>query len=476
MVDAGRKPRMGLFLMASERYCALGEGTARGNYLQRKQAEAAWMQAEAAGIAEVVFPGLIMNDENTRRAIDMFWQAKVDYVLAFCLSWTEDFMWVRFLRDMPPVPILFAHRMRDSIHLSDTHDDDEFTEYICCGGLVGMLEASGNNAAYERPMLETALGTWQEVLARCETFGAAARARALLRESKVGLLASYNEAMWSTYVHPYEVFQKAGPALHFLSIAELADIIDAIPEAEAQRVTDEIAARYEVLPDVDADKFRASVRASMAMDQMARKYDLDLLVLNDIDTVLFEKVGLRPGFCPVPGAGPTVIVPEGDIGGGLATYALRLLTGDHVNFIEPFHIDLPEDNFAAGHAGPNDYADPRGHTKVARDVRFARTKWKYAGAPFAWYTFPEGRKTMLHCSQRNGSFRFAATLVDCLPTEHFLATYSHGLFRAADGSNRALFERLLRLGVTQHYAIVHGDRLAAVEDLAKLLAFEYHRV
>lgn len=476
MVDQTRKPRMGLLLLAPERFCPLGEGTKRGSFLERKTVEAAWMKSECEKISEVTFPGIVFNTKDIKGAIDTFVQAKVDYVMAIYLSWAEDFAWVRFLRDMPPVPVLFAHRMRDEIGLTDTHDDDEFTEYLCCGGLVGMQEASGNNANYDRPMLETTLGTWDEIVARAAIFGNAARARTLLKDSKIGLLASYNEAMWSTYVHPYDIFQKVGPELNFLSIAELSDTVDSISDEEAKAVTDEIASRYEVLPDVDRVKFEASVKGSMAMDLMARKYDLDLLVLNDIDTMLFEKIGLRPGFYPVPGHCGVVTVPEGDLGGGIATYVLKLLTGDHVNFIEPFHIDLPENNFAAGHAGPNDYTDPRGKTKVARDVRFAKSKWKHAGAPFAWYVFPEGEKTMLHCSQHQGKFMFAVTNLECLPTEHFLATYSHGLFRAVGQSNRDLFEKLLKIGVTQHYGIVHGDCIPAIQDLAKMLDITFHHV
>lgn len=476
MVDKSRKPRMGLLLLGSERFCALGKDTARGSYLERKQAEAAFMQKECGAIADVTFPGIVFGRADAARAIDAFTRAKVDYVLAIYLSWAEDYPWIQFLRDMPPVPILFAHRVRDAIGLHDTHDDDEFTEFLCCGGLVGMLEASGNNRSYQRPMLETTLGTFREVLARCESFGRAARARSLLRESTVGLLACYNEAMWSTYVHPYDLFHKVGPELTFLSVAELCDTIEEITDAEAEAVMREIAGRYEVLPDVDAAKFHASVKASMAMDRLAQRRGLDLLVLNDIDTMLFKKVGLRPGFYPVPGACGAITVPEGDLGGGIAAYALHLLTGDHVHFIEPFHIDLPGDTFAAGHAGPNDYTDPRGSTKISRDVRFAKSPWKHAGAPFAWHVFGEGRKTMLHCSQRDGRFQFVLAAVDCLPTEHFLATYSHGLFRAVGQSNRELFDKLLRIGVTQHYAIVHGDCLQAVEDLSGLLQFTLHRV
>lgn len=475
MVDKTRKPRMGLLLLGAERFQNLGEGTARGNYLSRKQSEAAWMVRDAEAIAEVIFPGIIFTRADIRRAIDAFVGARVDYVLAIYLSWAEDFAWVRFLRDMPPVPILFAHRMRDHVTLGDTHDDDEFTEYLCCGGLVGMLEASGNNRS-RGGMLETVLGTWREILDRCAPFGQAARARALLRESTAGLLACYNEAMWSTYVHPLDIFQKVGPELRFLSVAELSDAMDAIGDDEAEAVQLEIAGRYETLPDVDPAKFRISVKASMAMDRLARRHDLDLLVLNDIDTVLFDKIGLRPGFYPVPGACGAITVPEGDLGGGIAAYALHLLSSGPVHFIEPFHMDLKTNTFAAGHAGPNDYTDPSGRTKIARDVRFAKSAWRHAGAPFAWHVFGEGLKTMLHCSQREGVFQFAVAQVECLPTEHFLASYSHGLFRAVGETNQALFENLLRLGVTQHYAIAGGDHTQAVQDLAGMLGFDHHRV
>ncbi len=476
MIHQLRRPKMGLLLIAPERFCALGEGTKRGSYLARKQAEAAWMKADCEKTCDVSFPGIVLNTEDTKRAIDLFTADKVDFVLAIYLSWAEDYAYIRFLRDMPPCPVLFAHRMRDSIGLHDTHDDDEFTEYLCCGGLVGMQEASGNNANYQRPLLETYIGTWAQIMERVQPFAAAARARAILKDAKIGLLACYNEAMWSTYVHPYDVFRFVGPELKFLSIAELEDFVEAVPVEEAKGVMQQIADTYEVKPDVAEDKFLASVRATMGMERMGKAYGVDLLVLNDIDTMLFKKIGLRPGFYPTPACDDLVIVPEGDLGAGIATYMLRLLTNDHVNFIEPFHIDLPENNFAAGHAGPNDYSDPRGKTKVSRDVRFAKSQWKYAGAPFAWYVFPEGRKTMLHCSEHNGKFMFAATLLDCLPTEHFLATYSHGLFRAVGETNVELFDKLLKLGVTQHYGLVAGDCIPAVEDLAKMLDFDYHRV
>ena len=476
-----RKPRVGFLPIATERFRNIGAGTARGTYAERKAKETARMVSdlEAAGY-EVVTTGIVWDRDaaGVRQAIDSFVTSRVDCVLETLLSWGEDYAHIRFLRDMPPCPVLFAQRTADEIGLKDTHDEDEFTAYLGHGTLVGSLQASGSNADYDRPMFRTSLGTWKETLARFASFANAARARSILRESRIGLLANFNELMWSTYVNPRDVFRKVGPEVRFLSVMELTDSIAAVTEDEARRMRDAIAAKYELVPGVDDAKFLASVRATIGMERLAAKKGIDLLVLNDADPVLLEKVGLRPGFWPTPECPKNLVVtPEGDVGAGIATFALRLLAdGGCVNFIEPFHIDGPEDNFAAGHAGPNDYTHPRGRTKISRDVRFAKTKYRYAGAPFAWHVFAPGEKTMLHCWQApSGDFRFSSARVECLPTEHFLATYSHGLFRAKDMTNSELFAEILAEGGTQHFAIADGDLRDAVEDLAFLLDFESTR-
>ena len=476
MLDLTRRPKMGLLLISPERFATIGEGTKRGSYRERKEAEAAWMLADASKIADVTYTGIVWNRQDVQRAIDGFTAAKVDYVLAIFLSWAEDFAWIRFLRDMPECPILFAHRMRDEINLKDTHDDDEFAEYLCCGGLVGTLEASGDVKRLNRKMLTTFVGTWVQIMDRAVCFGRAARARALLRQSSVGLLACMNEAMWSTYVDTYDLFSKIGPEMRFMSVAELEDCVNAVSPEEATAVMKRIASQYEVLPNVDDDKFLASVRASMGMERLAAKHDVDLLVLNDIDTVLFQHIGLRPGFWPTSPEVKTMVVPEGDIGSGIACMVLKLMSDFPVNYIEPFHVNLPEGWFDAGHAGPNDYTDPRGKCKISSDVRFAKTKWKYAGAPFAWYVFPEGKKTMLHCSQQTGRFQLVATQVEAVHTDHFLATYSHSHFKPVGENCQELFSKLIDQGVTQHYGITDGNLMPAIKDLAMMLDVDYREV
>ena len=49
-----RKPRVGFFLLAPATFRKIGEGTARGSYAQRKDAEARQMVETASASLEVI--------------------------------------------------------------------------------------------------------------------------------------------------------------------------------------------------------------------------------------------------------------------------------------------------------------------------------------------------------------------------------------------------------------------------------------
>ena len=108
-----RKPRIGLLLIGSPRFKPLGEGTAHGTYEARKLREEKEIIGEFQEIGEIVTPGIVYEREDVTKAIDLFLTRKVDCVAAAYLSWAEDFAWIRFLRDMPPVPLFFTSIIRD---------------------------------------------------------------------------------------------------------------------------------------------------------------------------------------------------------------------------------------------------------------------------------------------------------------------------------------------------------------------------
>ena len=479
-----RKPKAGLLLIASPRFKNLS-GPRRGTYGERKDVAVTRIKA-TMDFLDLVDPGIVYEREDAERAMTMFYNEKVDFVYAEFLSWSEDFAWIRFLRDCPEMPVLFCNVARPRMSFETTLDEDDFVDYLCAGTLVGSLEGSGSVARTGRRNVRTVMGTREQITEKVRVYAAAARARAILRRSNVGLMANMNEAMWSTYIDNYDLFTKIGPEIHYLPYSDYGTEIQNLTDGEVQAYADELTARYKMMEDVEYDKFIGCVKATLAIKKMAEKNDIDCYVYNDIDQATFRTAGCRAGFYPQWfNENVSVLVPEADIGAGLITYILKLLSGKNVNFIEPFHIEDDFGTFAGGHAGPNDHNDPAWQQNViiSRDVRFAKTSWKYAGAPFAWYRFSPGMKTVAGLYEKGGRYKLITFLAESLDAKdtpqskikHLLATYSHTIFRPVVPV-KDLFERILRIGATQHFAIVDGDWRPQLEALAEMMGFEYYDI
>ena len=141
-----------------------------------------------------------------------------------------------------------------------------------------------------------------------------------MKEASFGLLEFYNEVMWSTYVDPYLFFQASGAELRFISVATLEDYCKKVSQERVERCVRQLEDGYEVLEDVDPVHFQASVRASLAVEDIAVDYGLSAVALNDVDKTLYEHIGLRPGFLPTPDGPHITVTPEGDLGAWQYTF------------------------------------------------------------------------------------------------------------------------------------------------------------
>jgi L-arabinose isomerase len=472
------KPKAGLLLIASPRFRNLGEGLNRGTYNDRKLSEVEGIIGSLKESVALVFPGIVYEKEEMKRTMELFYNEKVDFVIAEFLSWSEDFAWIRFLRDMPDVPIIFVNPTKEKMTFVSTLDEDDFIDFLCSGTLVGSMEAAGSIPRIGRKNVRVVIGSRDELLSQILSFSKAAKVRSVLRQSTFGLLANYNEVMWSTYIDPYNLFTRVGPELRFITYSAMGEEIRGISDAETNAYKAELESKYPVMDDVNNSKFFASVRASLGIAKLAERLNIDAMVFNDVDPAMFKLIGLRPGFYhPSFNKNLSVLVPEGDIGAGIITFIMKILTGKHISYIEPFHIESADNTFAGGHAGPNDHNDPdyAKNVIIARDVRFAKTNYKYAGAPFAWFRMPPGRKTMAQLTENNGSYKLVCTLVDSLEGEHIFASYSHSIFRPLVPV-KELFEKILRIGTTQHFALADGDYRVELSILAGIMGFEYYEI
>ena len=200
-VSKSRKPKAGLLLIACPRFKNLN-GPKRGTYGERKE-KAVKEIMETMDFLDLVYPGPIYSREDAEQAMTMFFSERVDFIIAEFRSWSEDFAWIRFLRDCPEIPIIFTNVAKSRMTFETTLDDDDFVDYLCAGTLVGSLEGSGSISRVPRKNVTTVMGTREEITERLKVYANAAKARAILRHSNVGLMADMNEAMWSTYIDNY---------------------------------------------------------------------------------------------------------------------------------------------------------------------------------------------------------------------------------------------------------------------------------
>jgi len=82
---------------------------------------------------------------------------------------------------------------------------------------------------------------------------------------------------------------------------------------------------------------------------------------------------------------------------------------------------------------------------------------------------------MVHISENNGKFKMVVSIVDVIKTGQFLDGYSHGLFKSRIPVNE-FFEKLVNIGVTQHYAITAGDYREEMRLLAQFLNMDYYEI
>ncbi len=473
------KPKVGFVFIGCQRFRELGKGCASGTYDERRGRFVRSVLKDMAEIADCVFPGIIYSPEDADAALELFRREKVQCVSATFLSWSEDFTWSYLLREMPgDLPLVYYLPTPQRVPYSDTRDENDFVEFLAQGGMVGSLIGSASWARQKR-QVEVIIDDFAGALPRLRAFFGAARARQKLRNAHYGLVPGYNTIMRGTFIDPYDIFTELGPKLDFFSYEKLLHLTMEVSDAEAQEYVDELSAAYPVEPGIAPKLFLESARASLGLAKLRDEQELDALILNDVSAEIFETLGLRPGFYPETFARhDAILTPEGDLGAGTAMYILRQVSGGkHVNYIEPFYIEKESGVFAAGHAGPHDYTDPRfrDHVRISIDARFAKTGYKYAGAPFAWYRIPEGLKTIAHLSQGpDERLKLVCFTAESLPGPHKLCGYCHSDFKTAGDAGR-LFEEILKVGATQHFAAVEGDVTQELKYTAELCGFDFHR-
>jgi L-arabinose isomerase len=456
------KPKVGLLLLTAEWFAQIGASAGSFQGLpQALEDDAARMERGLERELEVVSPGVLATPEQVDRALLVFREHDVDAVIACQITWGEDRLILRAVEGLPDVPLLLwcytpCTRLPEQMTMRDL---------FRASGPVGALQASGPLKRLGTPY-GFAFGSYESeaTLQRIASFCRAAQVARALRRATIGVLPYRCDQMTGTYVDEFRLRHEVGPRLRYISVAEYHALCERVPDATVQAFVEGLRATYRIAPQTTEAGLARSARASLGLAELVEAYQLDALALEDISEELHRTFGLRPCLY-VPGLFERAVVSmEAEVGGAVALMMLKGLARKPPMYTEIFTYDLADNGVLMGHAGIHDVrlAESTDGVLIEPDGEYVESE-----PDSAWMRFRAkgGRVTMLSVFCDVERFKLVIATGEAVGGEEKLLGSPHAYVRLEMPVER-FFEQCIRTGMTQHWALVHGDVVDELLDLA----------
>jgi len=195
---------------------------------------------------------------------------------------------------------------------------------------------------------------------------AAARVKASLAESRLGLMGHYYGGMLDIMTDVTLVSIAFGTHVELLEVDELSALCAQADEGEILRRLAEFDATFEVQRDCAPEELRRAARTSVGLDRFIERHDLDALACyykgsgnaaneDTMSSIILGTSLLTARHIPVAG--------EYEVKNALAMKMMDLI-GAGGSFTEYYAMDLNDDLVLMGHDGPGHIAIAEGKTKV----------------------------------------------------------------------------------------------------------------
>jgi L-arabinose isomerase len=204
--------------------------------------------------------------------------------------------------------------------------------------------------------------TWQEI----EEWLAAARVRATLAQTRLGLMGHYYNGMLDIMTDLTLVSIVLGTHMEIVEVDELSELAAAVDEAAIAQRVGEFDASFDVQQDCDSEELRRAARTSVALDRLVARHELDALAYyykgsgvpaneDTMSSVILGTSLLTARHIPVAG--------EYEVKNVLAMKIMDVI-GAGGSFTEYYAMDFDDDLVLMGHDGPGHIAIAASKTKV----------------------------------------------------------------------------------------------------------------
>lgn len=436
-------------------------------------------ELQAAGQVNLVDAGLVDNPERSRSVSSLFRQQQVDiiflYISTYALSST-----VLPVVQSTGVPVVVLN-----IQPVAAIDYDEFNNIgdrgVMTGEWLAHCQACSvpeianvfNRTGITYHLLTGYLGEprTRDLL---QEWVHAAKVAKVMKGNRLGVMGHYYAGMLDVYTDVTRQVGTFGGHVDLIEMDELAEIRDAVDDAEVDRKVREFNDVFAVSPDCEATELRRAARTSVALDKLVTKHHLGSLAYyyegtpgsSHEDTVTSVIAGNTlltgrhvpvSGECEIKNAQAMKILDSFGVGG---------------SFSEFYAMDFTDDIVILGHDGPAHFAIAEGTVGL---VPLPVYHGKPGKGLSIQMSVRHGPVTLLSvCEGPGGAFLLVAE-GESVPGPVLQIGNTNSRYRFPLGA-REFIETWSKAGPSHHCAIGTGHIASRIEKFGALIGVAVERV
>jgi len=417
---------------------------------------------------EVIAPGILSSPDDVALAVEQFEHHQVDAVILVHIVWSEDPVLLNLLDRCRGTPLWLWNYHPTGV-LPQRLTVDDLSRF---SGTVGMLQGS---APMQKRGLSPAVFSGvpgdASLAHELHERNAALRIRRAFRGLRAGQVAGRCEAMTGTFVDDDALRRTLGVTRVAITAGEYAAVCEAVDPRSVERYCADLRGRFEVR-DVSETSLRIAARNTLALDDLVEKHGLGAVAIQDLDDELHRRVGTRPCLYPPRSLERGVVFSaEGDLNTALGLLAASRAAGTPAMYSEIFTFDCRANLLLMGHAGVHDprLAAADGIT-IVPDLEYRRAD----PVEGAWMEFilAPGQVTCVSLYDTGAGYRMTVFEGHSLGPPRRLDGWAHAVIRP-QRDVVGLLANLARRGMTQHFAIVHGQVSALLQQWCGLMGVEF---
>lgn len=465
------KPKIGVLFVTSGWFRNVGLQSDESSFSDEVERIGKEIVSQLSDAIDPVYPGVLFSESGAIEAANEFKEEGVDGLIVSPLMWCEDQILRAALKELPALPLILCTFL-PYITLPGYM---KYSEMLKGSGTVGTLQVSGFLKREEYDY-QAVTGYYKDpsVYLIIRDYCNALKVRKKLRNATVGVLPFPCNQMSTTYVDEFNIRKLYGVEYKYLEISRLYNTAQESSNGEIDDFKRNITEKgYKI--EVDDRNLTEGIKYAIAMEKIVNAENINILCINDIIEEMHSVTGLRPSLCnPRLSESGVVVAMEADIPGGIGMYILRMFTGQIPIFTEVLTADLEKNSLVLGHAGYHEVVnhDENYPVKIVPDVEYKTTD-KYSGA-VSCIKYKPGDVTLVNCVYNGNRLRFTTFEGESVACPPMLEDTNH-LFCRLNLPVMDFFNKVLKIGVSQHFLIIPGKYCDNLDRLCQFVDIEFIR-